>query len=159
MTKKPWKIRQANLSDANGLAKCMYDAYSQYKEKFGGQDLPPMQVDYEEEIRSYPVWVAYSGDTLVGGLILIHDADYTTIANVAVHPDFQGHGLGRGLIEFAQKQAEQHGHQEIRLVTHAKITENITLYSYLGWKEYERDKSKVFMTKTLPAKRNIEKTN
>ncbi len=108
-----------------------------------------MLVDYEEEIRLYPVWVAYSDDILVGGLVLIFSDNYTTIANVAVNPEFQGHGLGRGLIELAQKQAEQRGHDEIRLVTHVNMTENIALYSYLGWKEYERDENKVFMTKIL----------
>ncbi|MGF1732563.1 GNAT family N-acetyltransferase [Photobacterium kasasachensis] len=149
MNKKTWEIRQAKLSDADSLARCMYDAYSQFKEKLGGQDLPPMLVDYEEEIRSYPVWVAYAGEHLVGGLILVFSETYTTIANVAVHPEFQGHGLGRGLIEFAQKQAELRGHKEIRLVTHVGMSANITLYSYLGWKEYERSENKVFMTKLL----------
>jgi len=152
MIKKRWYIRHANLSDADALAKCMYESYSQYKDKLGGQDLPPMLVDYEEEIRLYPVWVAYTDDILVGGLVLIFSDNYTTIANVAVNPEFQGHGLGRGLIELAQKQAEQRGHDEIRLVTHVNMTENIALYSYLGWKEYERDENKVFMTKILPAK-------
>ncbi|WP_028865883.1 GNAT family N-acetyltransferase [Psychromonas aquimarina] len=150
MTKKTWKIRKAELSDAHGLSQCMYNAYSRLRNKLGGQDLPPMQLDYQQEIRSYPVWTAYSADTLVGGLILLHEADYTTIANIAVHPDFQGHGLGRGLIEFALKQARLHGSREVRLVTHALLTENISLYSYLGWKEYQRSGSKVLMRKALP---------
>lgn len=39
MIKERWYIRHANLSDADALAKCMYESYSQYKDKLGGQDL------------------------------------------------------------------------------------------------------------------------
>ncbi|UTV30343.1 GNAT family N-acetyltransferase [Photobacterium atrarenae] len=159
MTQKSWQIRQACQADADRLTQCMHHAYRQLNAAYGGQALPPMQVDYAEEIRLYPVWVAYAGDTLVGGLILIHEQDYTTIANVAVHPDFQGYGLGRGLIEFAQQQAAQHGHQALRLVTHQAFTENINLYTYLGWKVDKHQENKIFMTKTLPTTNVVGSTS
>ena len=42
----------------------------------------------------------YSGDTLVGvGRALSDALDCSYIADVAVHPDYQGQGLGSGIIE------------------------------------------------------------
>jgi len=68
------------VSDAEALAECMHAAYMIYTSRLDGKTLPPMTVDYEEEIRSYPVWVAESDGTLVGGLILMPEDDCMTIA-------------------------------------------------------------------------------
>ena len=43
--------------------------------------------------------VAESNNTIVGGLILLFEDDYVSLANIAVHPEFQGHGLGKSLME------------------------------------------------------------
>lgn len=147
--KKSWTIREAAVSDAEALAECMHAAYMGYTSRFGGKTLPPMTVDYEKEVRSYPVWVAESGGTLVGGLILIPGDDYMTIANVAVHPKFQGHGLGRGLMELGEAEAKRQGCSELRLATHVLLAENISLYSHLGWTETGRDECRVFMRKNI----------
>lgn len=149
MTKKRWTIRKAVISDAEALAECMHVAYMIYTSRLGGKTLPPMTVDYEEEIRSYPVWVAESDGTLVGGLILMPEDDYITIANVAVHPQFQGNGLGRGLMEFGEAEAKRKGYSELRLATHPLLTENLSLYSHLGWFETGRDESRVYMRKNI----------
>ncbi|MBT8351705.1 MAG: GNAT family N-acetyltransferase [Deltaproteobacteria bacterium] len=75
--------------------------------------------------------------------------EYMTIANIAVHPEFQGNGLGRGLMEFGETQAKQKGYSELRLATHILLTENLSLYSYLGWSEIGRDNSRIFMKKMI----------
>lgn len=149
MPKRSWTIRKAGVSDAEALAECMHAAYMIYTSRLGGKTLPPMTVDYEEEIRSYPVWVAESDGTLVGGLILMPEDDYMTIANVAVHPQFQGHGLGRGLMALGEAEAKRQGYSELRLATHALLTENLSLYSHLGWSETGRDEYRVYMRKTI----------
>ena len=117
MSKRSWTIRKASVSDADALAECMYAAYMIYTPWLSGKALPPMTVDYEKEIRSCPVWVAESDGTLVGGLILMLEDDYMTIANVAVHPQFQGNGLGRGLMELGEAEAKRQGYSELRLAT------------------------------------------
>ena len=110
MPKKSWNVRKAKSSDSEALTACMRAAYMAYLSRLGGITLPPMVVDYEEEIRSYPVWIAESDKLLVGGLILMPEDEYMTIANIAVHPEFQGNGLGRGLMEFGETQAKQKGY-------------------------------------------------
>jgi N-acetylglutamate synthase-like GNAT family acetyltransferase len=123
MRDKSWAIRKATVSDAEALAECMHAAYVIYKSRLGGKTLPSMAVDYEEEIRSYPVWIAESDGTVIGGLILMPEDDYITIANVAVHPRFQGNGLGRDLMEFGEAEAKKQGYSELRLATHILLTE------------------------------------
>ena len=96
MSKRSWTIRKAVVSDEEVLAECMHASYLIYTSRLGGKTLPPMRVDYKEEIRTSPVWIAEFDGMLVGGLILMPEEEYMTIANVAVHPQFQGKGLGRG---------------------------------------------------------------
>ena len=149
MSKKSWTIRKAVLSDAESLNECMQAAYEIYTSRLSGRALPPMEVDYREEIRSFPVWIAESDGTLVGGLILMPENGHMTIANIAVHPQFQGNGLGRGLLEFGETEAKQKGYSELHLATHILLTENFSLYSHLGWSETGRDESRVYMKKNI----------
>lgn len=87
MSELKWHIREAVIEDSTGLKKCMVLAYSEYLERMGGVRLPPMDVDYEDEIKNYPVWVAEMGKEIVGGLILVKEQEYFSIANVAVNPE------------------------------------------------------------------------
>lgn len=149
MKREKWVIRKATIEDAENLKSCMNKAYSKYLKRLKGKPLPPMTVDYVEEIASFPVWIAESHKEIVGGLILMFEDDYTTIANVAVRPDFQGNGLGRGLMDFAELEAKRRGYVEIRLATHVLLTENVSFYIKLGWIEIGRDDFRVYMKKSI----------
>ena len=74
--------------------------------------------------------------------------------NVAVHPDRQGEGLGRQLMEFAENEARKQGYSSLELYTHESMTENIGLYEYLGYTETDRRTEsgyrRVYMRKNLP---------
>ncbi|WP_157950200.1 GNAT family N-acetyltransferase [Vallitalea okinawensis] len=149
MNRKTWSIREAIIGDAKNLKNCMDMAYSKYLNRLKGKRLPPMDVDYAEEIGSFPVWVAELDKEIVGGLILTFEDGYTTISNVAVRPDFQGRGLGRGLMDFAESEASRRGYLEIRLATHVLLIENISFYLKLGWIEFGRDDTRVYMKKNI----------
>jgi GNAT superfamily N-acetyltransferase len=72
------------------------------------------------------------------------------LANLAVHPDHVGKGLGRKLIELSECEAKRQGFCEMRLNTHVDMPENIRLYQYLGWAEVSRSGNTVSMEKYLP---------
>ncbi|MFT5114521.1 MAG: N-acetylglutamate synthase-like GNAT family acetyltransferase [Parasphingorhabdus sp.] len=105
--KNSWIIRQAQTSDSSALQTCMQSAYAFYQTRLNGLRLPPMDVDYLEEIQNYPTWVAVNEGQVVGGLILIFTDKCATIANVAVHPENQGQGLGRRLMDFVDSIARE----------------------------------------------------
>ncbi len=108
-----------------------------------------MEVDYTEEIKNYPVWIVEFSDIIIGGLILTFENVFATIANIAIHPDYQGKGIGRELITFTEDEVRKKGYNEIRLTTHILLSENISYYLKLGWRELERDKDRVFMSKII----------
>lgn len=147
--KKQWQIRRAVSADVNGLQSVMHLAYMGYVDRMDGQQLPPMALDYATEIKNYPTWVAESNHKIVAGLTMTFEEEYASIANIAVDPDFQGQGLGSGLMTFAEDQARQKNYAELRLATHVLLSENLSLYQHLGWTEYDRDAHRVFMRKEI----------
>lgn len=148
-----WMLRRAEPHDAPMLAHCVNDAYRHYIPRMG--KLPgPMLADYAEEIAHHQVWVAEDQGRLIGGLVLIPHADHLLLDNVAVHPNHQGQGVGRALLELAESEAMDQGYTELCLYTHETMTENIALYTRLGWEEthraFQAGYLRVFMRKRLP---------
>lgn len=145
-----WQIRKANIDDAYGLKLCMDFAYEPYKERMQGLRLPPMDSDYELEIEHFPTWVVeYQDGKIIGGLILNFEKAYATIVNIAVHPEFQGEGIGGALMQFAENSAKEKHYTQMRLATHILLNENIDLYLHLGWYEKSHTSSKVLMEKEI----------
>ena len=146
---KQWAIRKAVFVDANGLQECMYSAYAAYQDRMGGVRLPPMELDYSDEIYNFPTWVAEFEGKIVGGITMVFEENFASIANIAVDPDFQGQGLGGALMKLAETMAKEKGYANLRLATHVLLTENIALYLHLGWTEIARDDVRVYMQKAL----------
>jgi len=144
-----WEIREAVVEDSEKLKRIMESAYSIYKERMGRNKLPPLEVDYKDEIENYPVWVVEMENELVGGIILMYEIEYCQIANIGVDANFQGYGIGRVLLEFAESVAKKKGYSIIKLATHVLFTENLSYYKKLDWIEYNRDETRIYMEKSL----------
>ena len=142
-----WAIRLARERDVPKLANCLHRAYAIYAKRI--QDLPPIAERLEDEIMNNEVWIATSGDAIVGGLILVPKQDHLVLANVGVVPEAAGRGLGRGLIEFAENRCRERQLGELRLTTHADLPENVRLYEHLGWIVCRRSGNKVHMAKSI----------
>jgi ribosomal protein S18 acetylase RimI-like enzyme len=151
-------FRPATDEDASKVASLVDDAYGQYVERIGGPP-GPMTEDYAEVIRSRHVTVAESHGTIVGIIVLAITDEGFLIDNVAVHPSHRGTGLGRAFLEFADDEARRAGFDSIYLFTHEKMTENIALYSRIGYVEYDRrlhgEASLVYMRKRLPIEADL----
>ena len=147
--KEQWRIRKAEAGDSVGLQACMEAAYAPYTSRMRGKHLPPMDIDYSLEIKNFPCWVADINGTVAGGIIMMFEKEYASIANIAVHPEFQGMGLGAGLMDFAISKAKEMNYSELRLATHVLLTENISLYLHLGWSEIARDDLRVYFNKEI----------
>jgi ribosomal protein S18 acetylase RimI-like enzyme len=147
-----YSLRPANGDDAARVAELVDDAYGHYVERIGM--LPgPMTEDYSEVIANRRVTVAESGGAIVGVIVLGETDEGFAIDNVAVRPSHRGRGLGRALLELAEAEARSAGFDSIYLYTHEKMTENVDLYSRIGYVEYDHrsmgDFSLVFMRKPL----------
>jgi len=142
-----YHIRRAQPLDADALVACIEQAYAQYTDRI--TDLPAVADGCDEDIKNNHVWVAVAGTNIIGCVVLIPNEGFLKLANIAVHPDHRGQGLGRKLMDFSERQAKNQGCAEMRLNTHAAMPENIQLYSHLGWRETGRDGNSVFMKKLL----------
>jgi ribosomal protein S18 acetylase RimI-like enzyme len=152
MTEIEYSFRSAVMADAPEVAALVNAAYRHYVERIGM--LPrPMTDDYAEVIANRRVTVAESHGAIVGVVVLAVDGEGFLIDNVAVHPSLRGKGLGKALLEFAEAEALSAGFDSIYLYTHEKMTENLALYSRLGYVEYDRrsqgDFSLIYMRKHL----------
>jgi ribosomal protein S18 acetylase RimI-like enzyme len=147
-----YSFRPATGADVSKVAALVNAAYGHYVERLGM--LPcPMTDDYVQVITNQQVTVAESHGTIVGVIVLTVDAEVFLVDNVAVDPSYRGKGLGRALLEFAEAEARQAGFDSIYLYTHEKMTENVALYSRIGYVEYDRrsqgEFSLVYMRKHL----------
>ncbi|GHB33633.1 hypothetical protein GCM10007094_23010 [Pseudovibrio japonicus] len=141
------RIRKAQLADADAIAVCIEAAYAHYAKILS--DLPPVSEGCADEIGKDRVWVAVDNNEILGCLFLVPQAVEMKLANLAVHPDHQGKGLGRELITFAQNEARKQGFHAMTLNTHAAMPKNLQLYTRLEWEEVSRKANTISMRKIL----------
>ena len=149
-----WEIRPAVAAEAEAVAALVAAAYRHYIPRIGKKP-GPMLDDYAKRIADEQVWVLTGAGGIFGVLVLEEAPDGFLLDNVALAPAFRGQGAGRALLEFAEAEAARRGWNEIRLYTHALMTENIALYGRIGYVETARVTEKgfdrVYMTKRLTA--------
>ena len=145
-------IRPAGQADRTAVESIVRAAYSVYVGRMG-REPGPMSADYASLIEAGRVHVAEIAGEIVGVLVLVPEQSSMLLDNIAVSPAAQGAGLGRALLAFAEDQALAAGYGSIRLYTHETMTENIALYSRIGFVETHRAEQdgfhRVFMAKQL----------
>jgi ribosomal protein S18 acetylase RimI-like enzyme len=152
MSKDNFLIEKAETTDAQGMKQCAITAYNHYILR---TKLPPMPMlyDYNLIIKDHQAFVIKQNEIIIGILVLMHFEKGMLLDNVAILPEYQGKGLGKKLIEFAESEAAQQGYSEIYLYTNERMTENINIYSHLGFIETERrlinDRPAVYMRKSF----------
>jgi GNAT superfamily N-acetyltransferase len=147
--------RQATAADLPAIREVISTAYSRYSDRM---DRPPAPVlaNYYAAVQAGQVWVL--GEPVAGVLVLDDDhdgaGDGLLVENVAVRPAAQGAGLGRALMEFAERQARARGRRRLALYTNEVMVENLAIYARLGYRETARRTEdgyrRVFMEKLLP---------
>jgi N-acetylglutamate synthase-like GNAT family acetyltransferase len=152
MAKAAISFRRASDKDVVAITALVHAAYVKYISRIGREPYP-MTVDYAVSVTQHQVWVAETGDEMIGVLVLVLSEDHMLIENVAVLPGHQGTGLGKRLLQLADGEATRQGHGEIRLYTNVRFTENIAIYNHYGYIETGRgdlnNLDVVFMKKPL----------
>jgi len=146
-------IRPAVAADRAAVETIVREAYSIYVDRIG-KPPGPMLDDYGALIGAGAVSVLEEPDgTIAAIIVLLPKPDHLLLDNIAVRRDRQGQGFGRRLIAFAEAETRRLGYRELRLYTHEKMTENIALYTRLGFVEtgrgHDAGYDRVFMTKRL----------
>lgn len=144
-------IRQASAADLPAVEEIIAAAYRGYLSRM---DRPPapMLRDYAPAVEAGSLWV--TGDPVTGLISLIPQGDSLLVENVAVSPRAQGTGVGRALMDFAERRARRLKAARLALYTNEIMTENQAIYARLGYREVERKTvdgyRRVYMEKPLP---------
>lgn len=140
-------LRRAILDDAAGIVRCIDAAYAPYLS--AGLKLPAVSEGVGGDIQNNLVWVLESSQRIVGCLIVVAADDIWHLANIAVHPDFSGQGLGKRLIGTCVDAAKAAGAHHIRLATHADMPSNVALYTRLGWVVTQQGDIRIQMSRPI----------
>jgi ribosomal protein S18 acetylase RimI-like enzyme len=149
---QPVELRRAVETDLPSIKRVIAAAYHKYLTRM---DIPPAPLlrDYGRAVETGAVWV--TGDPVIGLISLTQTDDMILIENIAVHPDQQGNGLGRQLMEFAEEQARNNRIRRLVLYTNEVMTENQAIYARLGYRVIDRRVEdgyrRIYMEKILPA--------
>jgi ribosomal protein S18 acetylase RimI-like enzyme len=142
-------IRRATADDAARIGAIARAAYAKYMPRIG-REPAPMLADFAAD----HVMVIETDGAIDGYVIAWREIDVYFIDNIAVDPARQGEGLGRQLIDHAIREAKHHRSSAIRLYTNAAMTENLSMYTHMGFVETHRATEKgfhrVYMRLTLP---------
>lgn len=130
-------IKLAEKKHEQAIFECVSMAYSMYIERMGKKPAP-MLSDYSKLIEKNVVYIATNSEEFMGLIVFFPKGNCLLIENVAVHPAFQGRGIGRKLIEFALNFAIKASLEEVHLYTNELMTENIRYYLGFGFVEVER---------------------
>lgn len=145
--------RRATPRDVAEVRRLVERAYGGYETRLGFRPRP-MDDDYARRVSEDEVWVIASGTgALAGLLVLAARPDHLLLDNIAIDPDHQGQGLGRTLLDLAERRAAEQGFDNIRLYTHHLMVENQRTYERNGYvkshREPEHGFGRVFYTKCL----------
>jgi ribosomal protein S18 acetylase RimI-like enzyme len=148
----PHDPRLANRDDLHAVEEIVQTAYAKYVSRIG-REPGPMLDNYGALIEEGRVYVVEHDGAVKGILVLFPEENAILLDNVAVAPGAQGLGLGRKMLQFVERVAIERGYRRIRLYTNEAMTENIALYSRIGYVETYRAEEKglrrVHMTKLL----------
>ena len=111
---------------------------------------PPSLQVFEHFRQAGRLWVLTDTDDQVVGFVLVKLVDGAAhIEQVSVHPDHQGHGLGRRLIDHVDSWAAGQGMPALTLSTFRAVPWNGPYYARLGFVELRTDELTPGLTEIL----------
>ncbi|BBY26463.1 GNAT family N-acetyltransferase [Mycolicibacterium sediminis] len=129
--------RPATADDVRDVTELVAAAFEKYVERIGKQPAP-MLSDYAALVDDGTVWVVDNGGAVAGMMVAVARADHLLVDTVAVSPDAVGLGLGRILLDRAERLAAELDLPEVRLSTNEAMTENLDYYPRRGYRETGR---------------------
>jgi ribosomal protein S18 acetylase RimI-like enzyme len=131
-------MQPATQADVPQIAELTHAAYEKYIPRIGRKP-QPMLADYSAMLETHQIWLLRQNADLQGLLVLQENPDHLLIYSIAVSPAHQAKGIGKQLLLWTEQHASQMGCKEIRLYTNEKMTENIALYTKMGYTETHRE--------------------
>lgn len=125
-------LRPANSADLPAVVALVDAAYRHYVPILGRHPRP-MDDDQQARLDNGELFVVEDGGALLAVLTMMVQPEAVHIFNFAVHPDAQGRGLLRHMLDFAEATAWREGKSRLTLYTNAAMTRNRAIYAHLGF--------------------------
>ena len=135
---EPAPFRRATFVDIHHVWHIVYHAYSAYIPLLG-RTPPTFLEDFDGHIAHRNLWLLEHPDGVNAMMVLTPSDDHLMIQALCVNPDYQGHGLGRQALAFAEQQAREYGYDQLRLYTNGKMSRNLRIYRQWGFRETHRE--------------------
>ena len=134
----PVLIRPARREDFVAIRQIEREAGQRYRD-FGlaevAEDEPPSIEVLEGYLAATRIWVAERDGYQPVGYVVVEEIDGAAhIEQVSVLSDYQGHGIGRALIERVHTWAIESGMAALTLTSFGHIPWNRPLYEHLGFR-------------------------
>jgi GNAT superfamily N-acetyltransferase len=131
-------FRRAILTDANTVREITRAAYAKWIAVIG-REPKPMTANYRDAVIDHIIDLMEDDGQPIALIEVIPRPSHLLIENVAVLPDWQGHGVGGLLLGRAETIARSIGLNELRLYTNAMFSTNIAFYARRGFEEFLRE--------------------
>ncbi|KAA0961480.1 GNAT family N-acetyltransferase [Microbacterium sp. ANT_H45B] len=125
-------------SDAGEVLTLQRAAFVSEAQIYGSADMPPLTqtlAEVEAELRAGDGLTARIDGRLVGAIRFVEDDGVLLIGRIAIAPDTQGEGIGRRLLDAAERSSSA---EVAELFTGSLSEANIRLYESVGYREHER---------------------
>lgn len=133
----PIEIRLALITDLEDIKLCAQKAYAKYIERMN-KEPAPMHANFVIQITNECIHLAIYEEKFAGYVVFYPKGDHMHLESVAVLPEYSGRGIGKRLIDHVERAARQTEYKAIELYTNEAMTENLSMYSRLGYVEVDR---------------------
>lgn len=129
-------LRKATAADSGAISALLRESFAEFEAlytpaAFAATVLPVSGI--LARLNEGPIWVAEYESAIVGTVGAILIGELATIRGMAAHPSAQGVGIGKRLLDEAERFAVARGAQTLDLYTTAFLHRAIRLYKAAGF--------------------------
>ena len=130
-------IRTAKSDDARTIASVLFDSFAEYEPLYTPEAFaattPNEAVIKKRFDQAGEIWVAVSGEKIVGTATAVPDGDALYVRSMAVLPEARGAGIGLRLLMETENYAARAGFERLTLTTTPFLRRAIELYEKFGF--------------------------
>lgn len=132
-------FRVATEADLPAIVSIIEAAYSHYIPILGGSRPRPMEDDHPARIDRGETYLLEDGGEPRAVTSMAPEDGAMHIFNIAVHPEAQGNGHLRRILDFAEERARAAGLDRLTLYTNALMERNRAIYPHMGFSEVRQE--------------------
>ncbi|MEW6084676.1 MAG: GNAT family N-acetyltransferase [Chloroflexota bacterium] len=134
------QINRANIDQAPIIAEVLHQAFLEYEHLYTPQGFAattPTAEQIQNRWSEGPVWVAVQNELIIGTVAAMPKGESLYVRSMAILPTGRGQGIGKLLLEEAERFARENGFKRIFLSTTPFLDRAIRLYEQFGFKRTE----------------------